>query len=273
MTIYLNETTNKEDLKKSFNSGCVFGAKLYPAGATTNSVYGVKNIETITPILETMEKIGMPLLIHGEVVDNKVDIFDREKVFIETVLEPICRRFPNLKITLEHITTKDAVKFITECKTNIAATITPQHLALNRNAILVGGIKPHYYCLPILKREEHRQALVKAATSGNKKFFLGSDTAPHISTDKESDCGCAGIFNATYCIAILAEIFDQNNSISNLENFVSLNGASHYNLKPNKTKITLIKKDNPIKFIDTLKVKHNTIVVFKPDFSVFWEII
>lgn len=273
MTIYLNEKTNKEDLEKSFNSGCIFGAKLYPAGATTNSASGVKNIEKIMPILEIMEKIGMPLLIHGEVVDSKVDIFDREKIFIETILENICRKFPNLKITLEHITTNDAVKYINESKSRIAATITPQHLALNRNAILVGGIKPHYYCLPILKREEHRLALVEAATSGNAKFFLGSDTAPHISSDKESDCGCAGIFNATYCISILAEIFDKNNSITKLENFISLNGASHYNLKPNKTKITLVKDDISINFIDSIKVKDNRIVVFKPDFPVFWRVL
>ncbi len=273
MTIYLSEKTNKEDLKKSFNSGCVFGAKLYPAGATTNSESGVKNIEKIMPILETMEKIGMPLLIHGEVVDKEVDIFDREKIFLETILENICRKFSNLKITLEHITTMDSVQYITESKANIAATITPQHLALNRNAILVGGIKPHYYCLPILKREDHRLALVKAAISGNPKFFLGSDTAPHFSSDKESDCGCAGIFNSTYCIPILAEIFHQNNSISKLEQFISLNGASHYNLKPNKSKITLVKNDFPINFIDTIKVESNHVVVFKPDFPVYWHVI
>ena len=272
MTIYLTEKTDKNDLEKSFKNGNVFAAKLYPAGVTTNSEFGVQNIEKIFPILETMERIGMPLLIHGEVVDKAIDIFDREKVFIDTVLDTICKKFFNLKITLEHITTKDAVEYIKESRKSLAATITPQHLALNRNAILAGGIRPHYYCLPILKREDHRLALVKVATSGNSKFFLGSDTAPHISSDKESECGCAGIFNATYCLAVLAEIFDRNNSISQLEKFTSLNGAQHYNITPNKTKIKLTKQRTPIKFIDSLKVMNNSLVIFKPDFPVFWNI-
>jgi dihydroorotase len=273
MTIYLTEKTDKKDLEQSFNNGIVFGAKLYPAGATTNSDSGVKNIEKIIPLLEIMEKIGMPLLIHGEVTDNKVDIYDREKVFIETILYEICKKFPNLKITLEHITTKDAVTFIKQSNHNVAATITPQHLALNRNAIFSGGIKPHYYCLPILKREEHRLELIKAATSGNKKFFLGSDTAPHFLKEKQSECGCAGIFNASYCMSILAEIFDKNNSISKLQNFTSLNGSYHYNIKPNSKKIKLIKNKNPLEFLDSIKVGKNSIKIFKPDFNVFWEVI
>ena len=273
MTIYLTEQTDKQDLEDSFNNGTVFGAKLYPAGATTNSNSGIKNIEKIMPILETMERIDMPLLIHGEVADNKVDIFDREKIFIESTLDIICKRLPNLRITLEHITTKDAVLYIQGSNKNLVATITPQHLALNRNAILAGGIRPHYYCLPILKREEHRIALVNAATSGERKFFLGSDTAPHLLSDKESDCGCAGIFNATYCMSVLAEIFDRNNSITKLESFTSLNGSYHYNVKPNKTKIKLVKNKKPIQFIHSLKVINDNIIIFKPDFPVFWEIV
>ena len=273
MTIYLTEKTDKKDLENSFKNGTIFGAKLYPAGATTNSNSGIKNIEKIMPILETMERINMPLLIHGEVIDKTVDIFDREKKFIESTLDIICKRLPNLRITLEHITTKDAVLYIQESNKNLVATITPQHLALNRNAILAGGIRPHYYCLPILKREEHRIALVNAATSGDKKFFLGSDTAPHLSSDKESDCGCAGIFNATYCMSVLAEIFDRNNSITKLENFTSLNGSQHYNVKPNKTKIKLVKNKEPLQLIHSLKSTNDSIVIFKPDFPLFWEIV
>ena len=273
MTIYLTEKTDKKDLENSFKNGTIFGAKLYPAGATTNSDSGIKNIEKIMPILETMERINMPLLIHGEVTDKTVDIFDREKKFIESTLDIICKRLPNLRITLEHITTKDAVLYIQESNKNLVATITPQLLALNRNAILAGGIRTHYYCLPILKREEHRIALVNAATSGDKKFFLGSDTAPHLSSDKESDCGCAGIFNATYCMSVLAEIFDRNNSITKLENFTSLNGSQHYNVKPNKTKIKLVKNKEPIQLIHSLKAANDSIVIFKPDFPLFWEIV
>ena len=234
MTIYITENTNKKDLAKSFEDGLIFGAKLYPAGATTNSESGVKNIKKIMPLLEIMSNIGMPLLIHGEVTNEEIDIFDREKIFIDKVLDFICKELPDLKITLEHITTKDATNYINEGNINLVATITPHHLALNRNAIFVGGIKPHYYCLPILKREEHRIALVKAATSGNKKFFLGTDTAPHTIKNKESSCGCAGVFNATYCLSILAQIFDQNNSLNNLEKFVSYNGPNPLTIKVRK---------------------------------------
>jgi dihydroorotase len=272
MTIYLTETTQNNDLEQSFKNGLVFGAKLYPAGATTNSDSGVKNINNIMPLLETMCRIGMPLLIHGEVTDRKIDIFDREKIFIETILDFICRKLPELKITLEHITTKDAVVYVNDGNNNLAASITPHHLALNRNAIFAGGIKPHYYCLPILKRENHRIALVKAATSGNKKFFLGTDTAPHIIQTKENACGCAGVFNATYCMSILAQIFDQENSLSKLENFASLNGANHYNMDINKDKIKLKKLNYPNNFQKILAFKKQRIVIFEPDFSVFWTV-
>ena len=273
MTLYLTENTDKDELKKSYQEGLVFAAKLYPAGATTNSESGVKNIKNIMPVLETMSKIGMPLLIHGEVTNKEIDIFDREKYFLDTVLYKICKELPDLKITLEHITTKEATLFVNEGNNNLSATITPHHLALNRNAIFVGGIRPHYYCLPILKREVHREALVKVAISGSSKFFLGTDTAPHLKHDKESACGCAGVFNSTYCMSILAQIFHNNNSLHTLEKFTSLNGAKHYGVSNNKEKILLIKKDKAIKFKDYINLSEEEIIIFKPDFPVFWEVI
>ena len=272
MTLYLTESTNKKELKKSYETGSVFAAKLYPAGATTNSESGVKNILNIMPILETMSEIGMPLLIHGEATNKEIDIFDREKEFIDKTLDVICRKLPDLKVTLEHITTKDATIYVNEGNENLSATITPHHLALNRNAIFVGGIRPHYYCLPILKREIHREALVKAAISGNKKFFLGTDTAPHLNQDKESACGCAGIFNATYCVSILAQLFDNENALPQLENFISKNGAKHYNLNINKEKITLIKSSQNLIFQKYLDVNEQKIKIFEPDFLVFWKV-
>ena len=271
MTLYLTENTNKEELKKSYENGSVFAAKLYPAGATTNSESGVQNIQNIIPLLETMSEIGMPLLIHGEVTDKNIDVFDREKIFIDKTLDMICRKIPELRITLEHITTDDAVKYVKEGNINLSATITPHHLALNRNSMFEGGIRPHFYCLPILKKEKHRKSLLRAATSGNKKFFLGTDTAPHLKYDKESECGCAGIFNATYCLSILAQIFDNENSISQLENFVSLNGAKHYKLSPNNEVIHLMKLEKPLKLKKELEFKDINIEIFNPDFPIFWK--
>jgi dihydroorotase len=272
MTLYLTEKTNKNELKEAYVNGLIFAAKLYPAGATTNSDSGVKDIKKIFPTLETMAEIGMPLLIHGEVTDKKIDVFDREKVFIDEKLDLICKKLPDLKITLEHITTKEAVDYIMQGNKNLAASITPHHLALNRNAIFVGGIKPHNYCLPILKRETHRKALIKVATSGNRKFFLGTDTAPHFVCDKESECGCAGVFNATYCLNILAQIFDDQKSINNLEKFVSINGAFHYNLKTNKEKIKLVKYKDRINFRKFIDIKDQKIKIFDPDFPIFWDV-
>jgi dihydroorotase len=273
MTIYLTEETNKNELKQAYKDGAVFAVKLYPAGATTNSESGVKDIKKIMPILNMMAKIGMPLLIHGEVTDRDVDIFDREKVFIDEKLNFICRELPDLKITLEHITTKEATEYVEEGNKNLVASITPHHLALNRNALFVGGIRPHNYCLPILKRESHREALVQSAMSGNQRFFLGTDTAPHLTKDKESSCGCAGVFNATYCMPILAQIFDNENSLSKLEAFVSRNGAKHYNLQLNKEKIILKKRDKNIKFKKGLVVEGNKINIFDPGFPIFWEVL
>jgi len=272
MTIYLTEKTNRDDLKIAYQNGTVFAVKLYPAGATTNSESGVKDIKKVMPILEVMAEIGMPLLIHGEVTDSNIDIFDREKVFIDQKLDFICKKLPNLKITLEHITTKEATEYVKEGNKNLVATITPHHLSLNRNALFAGGIKPHNYCLPILKRETHREALIKAATSGNSKFFLGTDTAPHLTKDKESDCGCAGVFNATYCMPILAQIFDDHNSINQLEKFVSNNGAYHYNLNVNKTKIKLLKGAENIIFKNFININTEKIKIFAPDFPVFWSV-
>ena len=273
MTIYLTEETNKNDLENSYINGDIFAAKLYPAGATTNSESGVKNINLIMPLLEKMSEIGMPLLIHGEVTDKNIDIFDREKIFIENILTPICQNFPKLKVTLEHITTEDAVSFVLKSNKNVVASITPHHLSLNRNAILVGGINPHYYCLPVLKREKHRIALVEAALSDNEKFFLGTDSAPHSIKSKETSCGCAGVFNSSNSISVVTEIFDQNKSLSKLESFLSLNGPKHYGLKNNNSKIKIVKNELPIKFPETLKFQNENIVIFKPHFPLFWEVV
>lgn len=272
MTIYLTENTNKNELKDAYKNGAVFAVKLYPAGATTNSDSGVKNIKKIMPVLEVMAEIGMPLLIHGEVTDKEVDIFDREKVFIEQKLNFICKELPELTITLEHITTRDAVLYVKEANENLGATITPHHLALNRNAIFIGGIKPHNYCLPILKREIHRKALLKAATSENRKFFLGTDTAPHQKKDKENACGCAGIFNSTYCMSVLAQIFDMEGSIEMLENFVSINGAKHYKRRINNEKINMIKSEKPLSLKKSLSFNGNEIIMFEPSFPIFWSV-
>ena len=272
MTIYLTEETNKNELKSAYKNGDVFAAKLYPAGATTNSESGVRDIKKIMPVLETMAEIGMPLLIHGEVTDKEIDIFDREKIFINKVLDPLCRKLPELKITLEHITTKDAAIYVKQANHNLAATITPHHLILNRNDLLVGGIKPHNYCLPVVKRDTHRVFLSKLATQGDKKFFLGTDTAPHLTKDKESECGCAGIFNATYCIQILAEFFNHNKNLKNLEKFISINGANHYGLPLNKAKIKLSKKNITVKTKNFLSTLDGKIKIFEPPFPISWVV-
>ena len=273
MTIYLTEETNKDDIKSGYKNGTIFAVKLYPAGATTNSDSGVKDIEKVMPVLETMSEIGIPLLIHGEVTDKEIDIFDREKIFIDQKLDFICKKLPELKITLEHITTKEATNYIEESNKNLVASITPHHLALNRNALFVGGIKPHNYCLPILKRETHRKALIKAATSGNRKFFLGTDTAPHLTKDKESECGCAGVFNATYCLPILAQLFDNNYALSQLENFISKHGALHYNLNINKEKLKLVRSSERLIFKKFININKEKIKIFEPDFPVFWRVV
>jgi dihydroorotase len=242
MTIYLTDKTDPEEISKAKTSGVIYGAKLYPAGATTNSESGVTDIKNIYSVLEKMEKENLILQVHGEVVDPEIDIFDREAVFIDKVLEQVTRDFPELKIVFEHITTKDAVDYVSSKNNNMAATITAHHLLSNRNDMLVGGIKPHYYCLPILKRKKpHQEALIEAATSGNPKFFLGTDSAPHAKKEKESSCGCAGVLSSLCAIELYAEVFEAKNALPRLEDFASINGPNFYGLEPNQETITLEK--------------------------------
>lgn len=241
MTLYLTEATTADEIRKAHSSGIVHGVKLYPAGATTNSDAGVRHIENAHAALEAMQEVGLPLLIHGEVVDNAIDIFDRERVFIESVLAPTMSRFPALRCVLEHITTSEAVHYVKSHKVNLGATITAHHLLYNRNAMLAGGIKPHYYCLPIIKREQHRQALLEAATSGDPRFFLGTDSAPHAVGAKESSCGCAGIYTGHAAIELYAEAFESAGALDKLEGFASLHGPAFYGLPVNQDRITLEK--------------------------------
>jgi dihydroorotase len=241
MTLYLTSSTTAAEIKKAAESEHVYAFKLYPAGATTNSDSGVADIKAIYPLLAAMEKQDIPLLIHGEVTDEQCDIFDRERVFIETHLSGIADNFPSLRIVVEHVTTKEAVQFVQAAGANVTATITPQHLLFNRNAMLAGGIRPHYYCLPVIKREQHRLALVAAATSGNPKFFLGTDSAPHITSLKETACGCAGCYSAHAALELYAEIFDRAGSLDKLEGFASFFGADFYRLARNSGTVTLEK--------------------------------
>ncbi len=241
MTLYLTDNTTAEDVRRAHASGKVVACKLYPAGATTNSDSGVTSAQKIYPVLEAMAEIGMLLLVHGEVTTNEVDIFDREKQFLDTVLTPIVNDFPHLKIVLEHITTGEAVEFVKQASDNVAATITAHHLLFNRNHMLVGGIRPHYYCLPILKRATHQDALVLAATSGNKKFFSGTDSAPHTQGRKETSCGCAGSYTAHAALELYAEVFDKQGKLENLEAFASHNGPDFYGLPRNSDTVTLEK--------------------------------
>jgi len=243
MTLYLTNQTSVAEVKQVAESAFVHAFKLYPAGATTHSEAGISTLVTVYPILEAMEKYNIPLLIHGEVTDEVCDIFDREAIFLEKILTGLIQQFPALQIVLEHITTKEAVQFVESAAKNIAATITPQHLLYNRNALLVGGIRPHHYCLPILKRESHRLALVKAATSGNPKFFLGTDSAPHLSNLKETACGCAGCYTAHAALELYAEAFEKAGALDKLEGFASFYGADFYQLPRNTKTITLEKQD------------------------------
>ncbi|WP_067861659.1 dihydroorotase [Neptuniibacter marinus] len=242
MVLYLTDNTAPEEIIKAKATGQIVAAKLYPAGATTNSDSGVTSIKNIYPALEAMQEAGMLLLLHGEVTDASIDIFDREKAFIDSVLKDVVNDFPNLKIVLEHITTKDAAEFVASAGDNVAATITAHHLLFNRNHMLAGGIRPHYYCLPILKRNIHQEALIKAATSGSKKFFLGTDSAPHMKHAKEAACGCAGSYTAHASIELYAEVFEEANALDKLEAFASLNGPDFYALPRNSDTITLIKE-------------------------------
>lgn len=242
MTLYLTEATTPADVEAAVKSGVVSAFKLYPSGATTNSDAGVKNIDNCIDTLSAMAELGLPLLVHGEVVDPGVDIFDREREFLDQKLGPLKAKLPSLHIVMEHATTEEAVNFVL-AHDNMGCTITPQHLLFNRNAMLVGGIRPHLYCLPILKREKHRAALVRAATSGNTKFFLGTDSAPHAKNRKECACGCAGVFSAHAALPLYAHVFDQAGALDKLEGFASLNGPLFYRMRPNTDTVTLVKRD------------------------------
>ncbi len=271
MTCYLTDDSDSREIERGYREGIFAAVKLYPAKATTNSAHGVTDITRLAAVLERMAAIGMPLLIHGEVTDPEVDVFDREAVFIERILAPLMRRHPGLKIVLEHITTREAVDFVTASEPDLAATITAHHLVINRNALFAGGLRPHMYCLPVAKREPHRLALRRAATSGNAKFFLGTDSAPHPIADKERDCGCAGIFSAPAALEIYAQIFAEEDALDRLESFASLNGPRFYGLPPNETRITL--RARPWTVPAELATEAGSVRPFLAGEAVDWEIL
>ena len=272
MTLYLTESTNADDLTSAYKEGLITALKLYPAGATTNSASGVKNFDLIRPVLEKMAEIGCPLCVHGEVTDPSVDIFDREAVFIERVLDPIRQKTPGLKVVMEHITTKEGVEYVKSVDTGLAATITTHHLFINRNHILASGIRPHYYCLPVAKRENHRLALREAATGGDPRFFLGTDSAPHFDHLKEAACGCAGCFTASNTMPLLAQVFDDEGALDKLEGFTSLNGAAFYGLAPNTGTLVLEKTNQPVKFPEALATPEGQVTIFDPTQPIFWRV-
>lgn len=246
MTLYLTDKTPVSEIARAAASGFVKAVKLYPAGATTNSDAGLTSIDKAYDVLGEMERVGLPLLVHGEVTDQSVDLFDREQVFIDTVLLPLVQRFPKLKVVMEHITTREAAEFVAASPSNVAATLTAHHLLYNRNAIFQGGVRPHWYCLPVLKRERHREALLAAAVSGNPKFFLGTDSAPHARSTKEAACGCAGCYTAYAALELYAEAFEQAGALDRLEAFASFNGPDWYGLPRNAQTVTLVKQDWPV---------------------------
>lgn len=271
ITCYLTDTANPDEIERGFESGAFTAVKLYPANATTNSAHGVTNIANVMRVLERMQKIGMPFLIHGEVTDHDVDVFDREAVFIERTMTKLVRDLPELRVVFEHITTRDAAQFVESAGPNVAATITPQHLHISRNAMLVGGIRPHLYCLPIVKREEHRLSLRKAATSGSPKFFLGTDTAPHAIETKETSCGCAGIFNAPFAIESYAQVFDEEGALDRLEAFASLNGPAFYRLPVNEGTITLERSSALVP--ETISAAGSALVPFHAGETLPWRLV
>ncbi len=271
MTLYLTESTDPADVAAAHASGLIKAVKLYPAGATTNSHSGVQNFDAVRPTLEKMAEIGLPLCVHGEVTDPSVDIFDREAVFIDTVLDPIRRKTPGLRVIMEHITTSEGVAYASAGGADLAATITTHHLIINRNHILAGGIKPHYYCLPVAKRESHRLSLRRAATSGDTRFFLGTDSAPHVDALKEHACGCAGCFTATNTLPILAHVFEEDGALHQLEAFTSLNGAAFYRLPPNDARITLA-KGAAAQWPDKILTEAGPVTVFNPGYPVHWHV-
>jgi dihydroorotase len=271
MTLYLTDNTRPEEIARAKASGAVHAVKYYPAGATTNSDAGVSDLSRCYAVLEAMAEHGMPLLVHGEVTDPAVDIFDRERVFLERVLEPLVARFRTLKVVVEHITTREAADFVRQAPATVAATITAHHLLLNRNALFVGGVRPHHYCLPVIKRETHREALVTAAVSGDPKFFLGTDSAPHARHTKETGCGCAGIYTAHAGIELYAEAFDAVGAIERLENFASRYGPEFYGLPYNVERITLEKAELPVP--EEIVYGTDSLVPFRAGERVGWRLV
>ena len=271
MTLYLTDNTPPEEIALARESGAVHAVKLYPAGATTNSDSGLTDIRKAETTLRTMAELGIPLLVHGEVTEAQVDIFDRERVFLETVLAPLLERIPELKVVAEHITTREMAQFVLGAGDKVGATITPQHLLLNRNAMLVGGIRPHHYCLPVLKRESHREVLVEVATSGNPKFFLGTDSAPHAKGAKESACGCAGMYSAHAAIELYAEVFEQAGALERLEGFASFHGADFYGLPRNRDTITL--RREPWQVPDSYPFGGEQLVPYRAGEQVNWRLV
>jgi dihydroorotase len=270
MALYLTDDTNPDEIARAKASGFVKAVKYYPAGATTNSASGVTDIRKCDAVLESMQVEGMPLLVHGEVTDAEVDVFDRETVFLERTLAPLLKRFPRLKVVVEHITTHEAAAFVERAPDNVGATITAHHLLLNRNAIFAGGIRPHHYCLPVLKREPHRRALLKAATSGNPKFFLGTDSAPHAKHMKESACGSAGVYTAHAALELYAEAFESASALDRLEGFASHHGADFYGLPRNSTKVTLERR--PWKVPASYAFGDDTVVPLRAGHSIAWHL-
>ena len=271
MTLYLTDNTPPEEIAKAKASGFVHGVKMYPSGATTNSDSGVTSLEKCYKTIAAMQEHGMPLLVHAEVTDGNVDVFDREKVFIERHMRPLMQQFPALKVVFEHITTQDAVQFVQSQPSNVAATITAHHLLMNRNAMFTGGIRPHHYCLPVLKREEHRLALVQAAISGSPKFFLGTDSAPHAKSAKEATCGCAGMYTAHAAIELYAEVFDEIHALDKFEGFASVFGANFYGLPVNQDTITLQKQAWQVP--DTIPYDNDVLVPLRAGQTVQWELL
>jgi len=272
MTLYLTERTDPEDVAAAHAAGLIAAVKLYPAGATTNSDSGVRDFDRIRPVLERMAEIGLPLCVHGEVSDPQVDIFDREAVFIDRVLDPLRRASPALRVVLEHVTTSHGVDYVRASQGGLAATLTAHHLVLNRNHILAGGIRPHYYCLPIAKRESHRQALLAAATAGDARFFLGTDSAPHLDANKQSACGCAGCFTAPNAMPLLAEVFERAGALERLEGFTSRHGAAFYGLPVNPHHLTL-ERGAPVPAPGLLETAEGPVTIFDPGFDLHWRVV
>ncbi len=272
MTLYLTEGTDPADVAAAHAEGLVAAVKLYPAGATTNSASGVRDMDKVMPVLERMAAIGLPLCVHGEITDPEIDIFDREATFIDRVLAPLRTRLPDLRIVMEHVTTAQGVDYIRASDDTLAGTITVHHLILNRNHLLAGGIRPHFYCLPVVKRETHRQALLAAATGGDSRFFFGTDSAPHARDTKEAACGCAGVFTAPVALGWLAQVFEEENALDRLEAFASLNGPAFYRCPANLARIRLERADDPVAFPEEIETGAGPVVVFDPGRPLHWRV-